>query len=325
MQDALQSLEGVAGEVERAKQQFGPASGTGALMLVELAARVAIGRVRKVLGQRGAADSAFAAAKQLFESAADPKRAEARAHRDYGLALYLLQRPEEARAALLTAEERGDGSFETSCIGECWFSTAATLAGAVPLLRTAVEMEPGDALAAIKLATALDETGNPDSKTEAAEVYRRGGSLLLESGHREEALKNFRRAEELAPEPRGRLMVTETLRMLNRYEEAIEEAVKVEEGDDNFLLALGTRGAALVSLGRHEEALPVLDQALGIYPDYAFGHGYRGEALRLLGRTEEALQALERAVALEPASASWLSIYAESLRVLSRTDEALVP
>ena len=95
--DALHKLEGVAGEVERARQQFGIAPGARVPVLVEVATQVAFGRVRKALGQTGAADNAFAAAAWIFESATDAERAraEARAHRDYGLALYELGRHDQ--------------------------------------------------------------------------------------------------------------------------------------------------------------------------------------------------------------------------------------
>ena len=61
---------------------------------------------------------------------------------------------------------------------------------------------------------------------------------------------------------------------------------------------VGNRSAALMELGRYEEALAAADKALRLRSDYAGAHFNRGNALRALGRPEEAIGAYTRALAL---------------------------
>ena len=59
-------------------------------------------------------------------------------------------------------------------------------------------------------------------------------------------------------------------------------------------------GDALLSEGRHAEALAAYDRAAGADPGLADVHGCRGAALAGLGRHDEAAAAFELAVALDP-------------------------
>jgi polyferredoxin/tetratricopeptide (TPR) repeat protein len=65
-------------------------------------------------------------------------------------------------------------------------------------------------------------------------------------------------------------------------------------------LSLYYRGAILNRLGRHEEALVSLDQALAERPDLVLASEEKGEALWRLGRREEAVTAWKSAVASNP-------------------------
>jgi tetratricopeptide (TPR) repeat protein len=72
-------------------------------------------------------------------------------------------------------------------------------------------------------------------------------------------------------------------------------------GDDLALGgALNEEGFAMIQEGRYEEAVPVLEEAVGAFPpgtedlSYAYALFNLGNALRLSGRPEEAIPVLER-------------------------------
>jgi tetratricopeptide (TPR) repeat protein len=64
--------------------------------------------------------------------------------------------------------------------------------------------------------------------------------------------------------------------------------------------ALNEQGYALIQAGEYEEAVPVLEQAVGSFPEgtddlnYAYALFNLGSALRLSGRPEEAIPVLEQ-------------------------------
>jgi tetratricopeptide (TPR) repeat protein len=92
----------------------------------------------------------------------------------------------------------------------------------------------------------------------------------------------------------------EVLRLLGRYEEALIALDQALQLNPEQAFALGTRGTVLAELGRNEEALEALDRALELDPAYAFALSVKGQVLRLLGRNGEALACLTGAAKLEP-------------------------
>ena len=82
-------------------------------------------------------------------------------------------------------------------------------------------------------------------------------------------------------------------------------------------------GEALRLLGRNEEALAALEQALALAPDDAYALGTKGQVLLALGRKDEALAMLERAAGL-PSELPWIhGELADPPRVEGRFEEAL--
>ena len=47
------------------------------------------------------------------------------------------------------------------------------------------------------------------------------------------------------------------------------------------------KGISLQALGRHQEAVACLDEAIGLKPDYSFAHATKERLLQELGRTPE--------------------------------------
>jgi len=112
--------------------------------------------------------------------------------------------------------------------------------------------------------------------------------------------------------------------MLSRYEEALKvlEGGFARQPQDTAPL-LGLRGEALRYLGRYQEALSDIEQALTLRPDNPFLLGWKGELLSLLGRYQEAIEVLQQAIALAP-ELDWVYAHLSSaFNSLQRYDEAL--
>ena len=148
-------------------------------------------------------------------------------------------------------------------------------------------------------------------------------------GDHQAALADWDRAVELRPEDAAVLGDrAECLWRLNEYERAIEEldrALSVVPADDNWTLAWlhALRGDSLRLLDRHDEADPELSEAIERMPDYTFALARRGENRRMLDRLDEALQDLDRAVELQPEDSYAYASRGQTYHQLGRLTEAL--
>ncbi len=124
-------------------------------------------------------------------------------------------------------------------------------------------------------------------------------SLYLETGRPGEALGVLRRGLERLP---GNytifLAYISTLLQLGQYEEVVGSADRVRsfpqaQNDPEIWNSLG---AALIGLGRHEEALEFLEKALAVDPDFPAALSNRGLALLMKARLEKNRPALEKAI-----------------------------
>jgi tetratricopeptide (TPR) repeat protein len=94
-----------------------------------------------------------------------------------------------------------------------------------------------------------------------------------------------------------------TLGKLGRYEEALADFNRALELAPDDAYALAGRGATLRKLGRYDEALADLNRALALAPTYVYALSRRGATYANLGRHEEALADFSRALELEPGNA----------------------
>lgn len=109
-----------------------------------------------------------------------------------------------------------------------------------------------------------------------------------------------------------------------RYEEAIELARQEFQHDDPHLLSEANQliGAALVELGRYEEALEHLRLALEQDPTFGGPYYRLASALDRMGREEEALPYYEMAVEMTPLKNPWIIRVAALYRELGRPADA---
>ena len=115
-------------------------------------------------------------------------------------------------------------------------------------------------------------------------------ATLFQAGRLVEALTNFERALELAP---------------------------------NLVAAHGNRGLVLRDLKRLDEALASVDKAISLRTDYADAWNIRSAILWDMKRLDEALASLGKVIALNPGSSQAWSNRCAVLRDMNRLDEAL--
>lgn len=149
------------------------------------------------------------------------------------------------------------------------------------------------------------------------------GAVLIALGRHEEALAALQAALALNPEdPQAWHHHGLALKGLGRSEQALHSYARSLSLVDAVLTRCN-RAVLLHQLGRWNEALADLDQALKLNPAHAPAHYNRGNTLQAQGRWQEALAAYDQALALQPDFAAAHSNRADVLRELARLDEAL--
>ncbi len=206
---------------------------------------------------------------------AEPEHAEAL----HGLGIVQLQMGQHARAL---------GFFEralrvTPDISQLWNNHATAL--------NALKREE-EALASLDRALAL-------APNDALLHYNRGNTLMSLKCH-EEALAAFTRALELNPVMRPAWQNKAIIEQrLGFYEAALESSDRLIALAPDAPEARQSRGEALLSLFRHEDAIADLAAAAGAL-GLANSHVNHAFALAVTGRTAEAQAAVERALAADP-------------------------
>ena len=202
------------------------------------------------------------------------------------------------RSARTLLERYPDSTF-------CWKALGLALQmqgkDALPVLRKAVELSPGDAEAHANLGNALKDLGQLG---DAAASYRRAlqidpryalahhnlGAVLQAMGQIHAAVASYRSALEFSPD---------------------------------FADAYNSLGNALRELGQHGEAAASCRRALEIRPDLAEAHNNLGNALKDLGDIDGAAECYRQALEINPGSAEICSNLGAVLQDMGRLDEAL--
>jgi tetratricopeptide (TPR) repeat protein len=164
----------------------------------------------------------------------------------------------------------------------------------------------GEALGAIRKATAITNDTNPDAWTLRGDI----ASLALDAeGHanvelEEEAVTSYERALRLAPNDlraRRQLAFFSFLHRRDAQAEALlDTVVKGDPADLEAVLALGH---IAVRQKRLSDALSRYERAKKLAPNDVRPLGFLGSTLRALERLPESKETLEQAVALRPDSA----------------------
>jgi len=127
------------------------------------------------------------------------------------------------------------------------------------------------------------------------------GRALGQMGRLGEALEQFQRALDLAPEdPETVFHVANTHAHLGNLEAARDGFTRALELRPDVAVVWGNLGATLGKLGDNVRAVECFRRAIAIDPDLASAHNNIGLCLAQLGHTEEARISYERALVLDP-------------------------
>ena len=95
---------------------------------------------------------------------------------------------------------------------------------------------------------------------------------------------------------------------LGRFEEAIESLDKAIEINPLNEITWNNKGNALSRLGRHREAIDCYDRALKVNPNYEVAWNNKGNAYARIGRLEDALKCYDRAISInEDYREAWIN------------------
>jgi tetratricopeptide (TPR) repeat protein len=154
-------------------------------------------------------------------------------------------------------------------------------------------------------------------------AYSNLGTALLESGRKDEAIADLRRALELRPDlPDVQFDLANALLAEGDPRAAVphyEEALRLQP---DFPAAQDNLGTALLQLGRPDEAVVHYREALRLRPDYPRALLNLGAVLTA-GHPAEAASCFERALRFEPALPEAHFGLADALRAQGRRDEAI--
>ncbi len=160
---------------------------------------------------------------------------------------------------------------------------------------------------------------NPDSSW----VHNNLGSVLLEAGRVQAAIKYFEQALHLNPDfAEAHNNLAGALNALGQYLTAIEHAQQALRLKSDYAPAHNNLGSALVEVGRTQEAIKHLTQALRLKPDLAEAHYNLGLALTKTGLPLEAIKHYEQALRLKPDYAPVYNKMGSALLEVGRTREA---
>jgi tetratricopeptide (TPR) repeat protein len=117
----------------------------------------------------------------------------------------------------------------------------------------------------------------------------------------QEALQDFDRAIELNPKYTWAITNRgETYGLMERYQEALQDFDRAIKLKPKYYWAIANRGYIYRLMERYQEALQDFDHAIEYNPKYTWAITNRGETYRLMERYQEALQDFDRAIELDP-------------------------
>jgi Flp pilus assembly protein TadD len=157
-----------------------------------------------------------------------------------------------------------------------------------------------------------------------AEAHKNLGKTLLIAGKIPEAIGQYERALQLAPDYAeahnglGFALVTlgRAPEAIGQFEQALQLAPDYAEAHDGL-------GFALVTLGRAPEAIGHYEQALRLNPDDAQAHNNLGSSLFMAGKVPEAIGQYEQALQLRPDYADAHNNLGAALERAGRRQEAI--
>jgi tetratricopeptide (TPR) repeat protein len=149
------------------------------------------------------------------------------------------------------------------------------------------------------------------------------GQLFVRIGRQAEALEDFRRALELNPNADRCYRYGLTLSSLEHYGEALPYLEKAVELQPNYVEAITERGMVRMELGRFELAKEDFDQAVRIDPNYHIAWSHRAVYHHRRREWGEAVANASRAIELSPGYALPYKLRALAKKEQGQIEEAI--
>jgi tetratricopeptide (TPR) repeat protein len=162
-----------------------------------------------------------------------------------------------------------------------------------------------------------------ETPTPSASQHLERGNDYADQGRFDEAIAEYERAIELAPDDAGLYRnMGSSLGNQERWQKAAAAYEKAIDLNPDFGEAYGDLVAAYISLGRVSDAVDAGERAIELSPDYAGAHSNLGVAYNEQGRTDEAIAQWKEAVELDPNSAKTRVHLGRAYGKQGRLDEA---
>jgi tetratricopeptide (TPR) repeat protein len=156
------------------------------------------------------------------------------------------------------------------------------------------------------------------------EALRMRGAVLLVAGSTEEAISDFRRAVEAAPEDTAsRLLLVQTLSSAERYDEALQEIEEVLKIDSELVVAYTLRAQIYVQQEKPDEALADLQEVISREPRNEDALLLRASLFYEQEKFDEALADVEQLLVFQPDLIRAIYMHAFILAALEKYDQAL--
>lgn len=140
-----------------------------------------------------------------------------------------------------------------------------------------------------------------DLKAEALRWFERGYQLQIE-GDLVGAVALYRKSLDIQPTAEAHTFLGWAYSRLGLLEEAIQQCLRAIDLDPTFGNPYNDLGAYLLEMGRVDEAIPWLEQAVDAprYENRAFPHMNLGRAYEALGLWDEAMISYRQALEEDP-------------------------
>jgi len=265
----------------------------------------------------------FHSAAQLFEEYFDKQGTKAaQDFRYYGLALSRIGQKREAKERWAAALKAGDTTLATYRLLAANCLELDELEAARVYIEKALALSPNSPTCNKLGAEIFDRKGD---REQAIRAYQKAVYGLAAAGRFDEAMEVLERLDALGVSDDAQTSALRgwVLSELGRNDEALRALDQALKAEPSSVLAAGMKGQVLRAMDRLDEALAELDLTLELAPDLAWIHAERGATLRLLGRYQEALGAVTQALEIAPDNPAALGTKGQVLRALGRKEEAL--
>lgn len=149
-------------------------------------------------------------------------------------------------------------------------------------------------------------------------------SVLIRTGHPEEALSHGLEALRLRESPENENNVAIALMNLKRVSEAVPHYEKALSISPKYVEVLNNLGNAYMQLGRNEDALKCYQSAIRYNPNFADAYSNIGVLLGNVGRFVDSIPFHEQAVRLMPNTSNFHLYLANTYSNVNRQNDALL-